>query len=124
MIKLGPKSAFSWTSKATAATAASAHKHPSHPVATLSSGNIIQQFQEISHGSVLCPHSLGQHSHSHLVLFSHIKSKQLSKSVRPKVGADVIVLGLSSITSGTCFASPGGGCLPPRPQGIVELTLS
>ena len=31
--------------------------------------------------------------------------------------------GLSSITTGTCIASLGG-CLPPRPQGIVELTLS
>ena len=42
------------------------------------------------------------------------------------MGADVIVLGLSSITSGTCFAleGKGVGCLPPRPQGIVELTLS
>ena len=42
------------------------------------------------------------------------------------MGADVIVLGLSSITGGTCFASLGGreGCIPPRPQGIVELTLS
>ena len=38
--------------------------------------------------------------------------------------ADIIVLGLSSITSGTCFASLGEGCLLPRPQGIVELTLS
>ena len=38
--------------------------------------------------------------------------------------ADVIVPGLSSITSGTCFASLGEGCLPPRPQEIVELTLS
>ena len=42
------------------------------------------------------------------------------------MGADVIVLGLSSITSGTYFASlgVGGCCLPPRSQGIVELTLS
>ena len=40
------------------------------------------------------------------------------------MGADVIVPGLSSITSGTCFASLGEGCLPPRPQGIVELTFS
>ena len=36
----------------------------------------------------------------------------------------MIVPGLSSITSGTCFASLGEGCLPPRPQEIVELTLS
>ena len=103
------------TSKATTATA---HEHPGHPVATLSS-----RFKR-SHGSVPCPHSLGKHSHSHLVLFSHVKSKRLSKVWQAHVGADVIVLGLSSITSGTCFASPGGGCLPPRPQGIVELTLS
>ena len=41
------------------------------------------------------------------------------------MGADIIVLGLSSITSGTCFARLWGwGCLPPRPQGIVDLTLS
>ena len=42
------------------------------------------------------------------------------------MGADVIVLALSSITSGTYFASlgVGGCCLPPRSQGIVELTLS
>ena len=46
------------------------------------------------------------------------------------MGADIIVPGWSSITSGTCFASlgmgergGGGGCLLPRPQGIVELTL-
>ena len=41
------------------------------------------------------------------------------------MGADVIVPGLSSITSGTCFPSlgVGAGCLRPRPQGI-ELTLS
>ena len=40
------------------------------------------------------------------------------------MGADVIVPGLNSITSGTCFASLGRVCcLPPRPQGIVELTL-
>ena len=43
------------------------------------------------------------------------------------MGADVIVLDLSSVTTGTCFTSLGGrgaGCLLPRPQGIVELTLS
>ena len=43
------------------------------------------------------------------------------------MGADIIVLGLSSITSGACFANLGrgaGGCLQPRPQGIVELTFS
>ena len=44
------------------------------------------------------------------------------------MGADVIVPGLNSITSGTCFArlggGGGGGCLLPRPQAIVELTLS
>ena len=44
------------------------------------------------------------------------------------MGADVIVLGLSSITSGTCFVSlewvGREGGLPSRPQGIVELTLS
>ena len=41
------------------------------------------------------------------------------------MGADVIVPGLNSITSGTCFASLGRVCcLPPRPQGIAELTLS
>ena len=51
----------SQTSKATTATA---HKHPAHPVATLCS-----RFER-SHGSVPCPHSLGKHSHSHLVLFS------------------------------------------------------
>ena len=50
------------------------------------------------------------------------------------MGADVIVPGLSFVTSGTCFASLRrcrgmgcggrcGDCLPPRPQGIVELTL-
>ena len=43
------------------------------------------------------------------------------------MGADIIVLGLSSITSGACFANLGrgaGGCLQPGPQGIVELTFS
>ena len=41
------------------------------------------------------------------------------------MSADVIVSGLSSVTTGTCFASPERrGCLLPRPQGIVELTLS
>ena len=44
------------------------------------------------------------------------------------MGADIIVPGLSSITSGTCFVSLEGvgreGGLPSRPQGIVELTLS
>ena len=43
------------------------------------------------------------------------------------MGADIIVLGLSSITSGTCFVSlewvGREGGLPSRPQGIVELTL-
>ena len=60
----------SQTSKATAATARKRH---SHPVATLSS------WLEISPQSVPCPHSLGQHSPSHLVLFSQVKSKRLSK---------------------------------------------
>ena len=32
----------------------------------------------------------------------------LARSGRPKAGANVIVPGLSSITSGTCFASLGG----------------
>ena len=41
------------------------------------------------------------------------------------MGADVIVPCLSSITSGTYFASlRGWGCLLLRPQQIVELTLS
>ena len=63
-IKSWPKVSLvaSRTSKATTATA---RKHPGHPVATLS-----RRFG--SHGSVPCPHSLEQHSHSHLVLFSHI----------------------------------------------------
>ena len=51
------------------------------------------------------------------------KVNGLARSCKPKAGADVIVMGLSSVNSGTCFASLGC-CLPPRPQGIVELTLS
>ena len=90
----------SQTSKATTATA---HKHPAHPVATLCS-----RFER-SHGSVPCPHSLGKHSHSHLVLFSHVKSKWLSKVWQAQGRPDVIVLGLSSLTSGPCFASLAGG---------------
>ena len=38
------------------------------------------------------------------------------------MGADIIVLGLSSITSGTCFASLGV-LSSTQTQGIVELTL-
>ena len=88
----------SWSSKATTATA---RKYPGHPVAMLFSC-----FWR-SHGSVPCPHSLGQHSHSHLILFSHVKSKLLSKVWQAQGGPNIIVPGLSSVTTGTCFASLG-----------------
>ena len=104
-------------SRISKATAATACKHPNHPGATLSS-----HFKR-SHGSVPHPPSLGQYSHSRLVLFSHVKSKRLSRVWQVHGGPDVTAPGLSSVTSGTCFASLGG-CLPPKPQGIVELTLS
>ena len=117
MIKSWPKVSLvaSWTSKATAATA---RKHPSHPVATLSS------WLEISHGSVPCPHSLGQHSRSHLVLFSHIRSKQLSKIWQAQGGCWHNCTRFEFYSQWDLFCNPGVGCLPPRPQGIVELTFS
>ena len=105
----------SQTSKVTAATA---HKHPSHPVATLSS------LLEINHWSVPCAHNLGQHSHSHLVLFSHVKSKRLSKVWQAQGECWGSCTGFEFYYQWDLFCKPEGGCLPPRPQEIVELTLS
>ena len=91
-------------SRISKATAATAHQHPSHPGATLSS------WLEISHWSAPCPHSLGQHSHSHLVLFSHIKGKWLSKVWQAQGGCWCNCTGFEFYYQWDLFSQPGGGC--------------
>ena len=90
-------------------------------MATLSS------WLEISHWSVPCPHNLGQHSCGHFVFFSHVKSEQLSKVWQAQCGCLCNCAGFEFYYQWDLFCKPGvgvGGCLLPRPQGIVELTLS